>query len=113
MRHRTFLGSELLPGTLEMLILKTLNSGPAHGYAIARRLERTSKNVLKIGESSLYPALQRLLANEWVESEWGESSLKRRIRIYQITAEGRKHLETQAEGFVRLAGAIAIIMEEP
>jgi PadR family transcriptional regulator, regulatory protein PadR len=113
MRQRTFLSSELLPGTLEMLILKTLNSGAAHGYAIARHLESASKNVLKIGESSLYPALKRLLTSKWVEAEWGESSLKRKIRIYRITAEGRKNLELQAEGFIRLAGAIAMIMEEP
>jgi PadR family transcriptional regulator, regulatory protein PadR len=112
MRIRTFLSSELLPGTLEMLILKTLNRGPAHGYAIARNLERTSKDVLRIGESSLYPALQRLLANEWVQAEWGESDLKRRIRIYRITATGCKHLQEQAEGFIRLAGAIALVMEE-
>jgi PadR family transcriptional regulator, regulatory protein PadR len=95
-----------------MLILKTLNREPAHGYAIARNLERTSKNVLKIGESSLYPALQRLLVNEWVQAEWGESDLKRRIRIYRITTAGRKHLQEQAEGFIRLAGAIALVMEE-
>jgi PadR family transcriptional regulator, regulatory protein PadR len=113
MRQRTFLKSELLPGTLEMLILKTLNSGPAHGYAIARYLERSSKEVLRIGESSLYPALQRLLASGWAHAEWGESNLKRRIRIYRITTEGRKHLEEQADGFIRLAGAIALIMEEP
>jgi PadR family transcriptional regulator, regulatory protein PadR len=113
MRQRTFLKSELLPGTLEMLILKTLNNGPAHGYAIARHLERSSKDVLRIGESSLYPALQRLLASGWVHAEWGESNLKRRIRIYRITTEGRKHLEEQAEGFIRLAGAIALIMGEP
>jgi PadR family transcriptional regulator, regulatory protein PadR len=113
MRNRTFLNSELLPGTLEMLILKTLNRGPAHGYAIARHLEHSSKDVLKIGESSLYPALQRLLINEWVQAEWGESDLKRRIRIYRITPAGRKHLEKQAEGFIRLAGAIALVMEEP
>ncbi len=113
MRNRTFLNSELLPGTLEMLILKTLNRGPAHGYAIARQLERASRDVLKIGESSLYPALQRLLLNEWVQAEWGESDQKRRIRIYRITSRGRKQLEKLAEGFVRLAGAIALVMEEP
>jgi transcriptional regulator len=113
MRNRTFLTSELLPGTLEMLILKTLNSEPSHGYAIAKHLESASKNVLKIGESSLYPALQRLVASKWAEAEWGESRLKRKIRIYRITPEGRKHLELQAEGFIRLAGAIAMVMEEP
>ena len=112
MRNRTFLSSELLPGTLEMLILKTLNRGPAHGYAIARHLERSSKDVLRIGESSLYPALQRLHSKELVYADWGESDLKRKIRIYRITPAGRKHLQEQAEGFIRLAGAIALIMEE-
>ncbi|NLT67395.1 MAG: PadR family transcriptional regulator [Acidobacteria bacterium] len=112
MRTRAFLNSELLPGTLEMLILKTLNRGPAHGYAIARHLERTSKEVLRIGESSLYPALQRLLLNGFVRAEWGESELKRRVRIYRISPLGRKHLEQQAESFARLIDAIALVMEE-
>jgi PadR family transcriptional regulator, regulatory protein PadR len=111
-RNRTFLDSELLPGTLEMLILKILNREPAHGYAIARHLERVSKEVLKIGESSLYSALQRLLAHDLAHAEWGESEQKRRIRIYRITPAGRKRLEEQAEGFIRLAGAIALVMEE-
>ena len=69
MRQRTSLSSELLPGTLEVLILKTLTRGPLHGYAIARHLERASADLLQIGESSLYPALQRLLVNEWVHME--------------------------------------------
>jgi PadR family transcriptional regulator, regulatory protein PadR len=111
MRHRTSLSSELLPGTLEMLILKTLTRGPAHGYAIARHLERTSGDVLRVGESSLYPALQRLLAKDWVGAEWGESELNRRARIYRITPAGRKRLDEEAEGYRRLIGAIAIIME--
>src|SRR6266545_1958083 len=99
MRHRTSLSSELLPGTLEMLILKTLTRGPAHGYAIARHLERVSGDVLRVGESSLYPALQRLLVNDWVQAEWGESELKRRARIYRITPAGRKRLAQEAQGF--------------
>jgi len=111
MRHRTSLASELLPGTLEMLVLKTLTRGPAHGYAIARHLERVSDDVLRVGESSLYPALQRLLVNDWVEAEWGESELKRRARIYRITSAGRKRLAQEAKGFERVAGAIAAIME--
>jgi PadR family transcriptional regulator PadR len=110
MRHRTSLASELLPGTLEMLVLKTLTRGPAHGYAIARHLERVSDDVLRVGESSLYPALQRLLVNDWVEAEWGESELKRRARIYRITPAGRKRLAEEAEGFERVTGAIAAIM---
>ena len=111
MRHRTSLSSELLPGTLEMLILKTLTRGPAHGYAIARHLERTSDDVLRVGESSLYPALQRLLAKDWVRAEWGESELNRRARIYRITPSGRKRLAEEAEGYHRLTGAIAAILE--
>ena len=111
MRNRTSLSSELLPGTLEMLILKTLTRGPAHGYAIARHLERVSSDVLRVGESSLYPALQRLLLNDWVQAEWGESELKRRARIYRITPAGRKRLALEAEGFDRITGAIAAILE--
>jgi len=111
MRNRTSLASELLPGTLEMLILKTLTRGPAHGYAIARRLERVSGEVLRVGESSLYPALQRLLVNDWVQAEWGESELKRRARIYRITSAGRKRLAQEAQGFERMTGAIAAVME--
>ncbi len=111
MRSRASLSSELLPGTLEMLILKTLTRGPAHGYAIARHLEHVSGDVLRVGESSLYPALQRLLVNDWVKAEWGESELKRRARIYRITAAGRKRLAEEAQGFERITGAIAAVME--
>src|SRR5438093_5356914 len=110
MRGRTSLSSELLPGTLEMLVLKTLTRGPAHGYAIARHLERVSGDVLRVGESSLYPALQRLLVNDWVKAEWGESELKRRARIYRITQAGRKRLAQEAQGFATITGAIAAIM---
>ena len=110
MRNRTSLSSELLPGTLEMLILKTLSRGPAHGYAIARHLERVSSDVLRVGESSLYPALQRLLIYDWVTAEWGESELKRRARIYRITPAGRKRLAQETQGYARMTGAIAAIM---
>ena len=111
MRNRTSVGSELLPGTLEVLILKTLARGPAHGYAIARHLERVSADVLRVGESSLYPALQRLLANDWVRAEWRQSELKRRARVYRITPAGRKRLAQEAEEFARMAGAITTILE--
>ena len=111
MRHRTSIGSELLPGTLELLILKTLTRGPLHGYAIARHLERTSGDVLQVGESSLYPALQRLLVNGWVKAEWGESELKRRARFYKLTPAGRKRLAQETDGYARLTGAIANILE--
>jgi transcriptional regulator len=111
MRDRASLSSELLPGTLEMLILKTLTRAPAHGYAIARHLELVSGDVLRVGESSLYPALQRLLLNDWVKAEWGESELKRRARIYRITPAGRKRLAQEAQGFERIVGAIAAVMQ--
>jgi PadR family transcriptional regulator, regulatory protein PadR len=111
MRNKTSISSELLPGTLEMLILKTLTRGPAHGYGIARHVEQTSAEVLSVGESSLYPALQRLLVNGWVTAEWGETELKRRARFYRITAAGRKRLAAESEGFERMVAAIAAIME--
>src|SRR5258708_39792692 len=91
--------SELLPGTLDMLILKTLTRGAAHGYAIARHLERVSGDVLRVGESSLYPALQRLLVNGWPRAEGGESDLKRRPRLYRIAPARREHLAQPAQGF--------------
>lgn len=112
MRNRTSLSSEMLPGTLEVLILKVLTRGPAHGYAIARHIERLSADVLQVGESSLYPALQRLLVNDWVRAEWGESELKRRARIYKLTPAGRKRLAQEAGEFARLTGAITAILQE-
>ena len=111
MRDKASISSELLPGTLEMLILKTLTRGSAHGYGIARHLERTSADVLQVGESSLYPALQRLLVNGWVTAEWGETEQKRRARFYRITPAGRKRLATEAAGFERMIGAIGTIMQ--
>jgi len=111
MRNKHSISSELLPGTLEMLILKTLTRGAAHGYGIARHLEMMSADVLQVGESSLYPALQRLLVNGWVTAEWGETELKRRARFYRITAAGRKRLIAESAGFDRLVNAIATIMQ--
>ena len=111
MRNKTSISSELLPGTLEMLVLKTLTRGPAHGYGIARHLEQMSADVLTIGESSLYPALQRLLVNGWVSAEWGETELNRRARFYRITPAGRKRLAAEAAGFQRVVGAINAIMQ--
>jgi transcriptional regulator len=111
MRNKTSISSELLPGTLEMLILKTLTRGPAHGYAVARHLEQTSSDVLQVGESSLYPALQRLLVNGWASAEWGETETGRRARFYRITPSGRKRLATEAAGFEKVIGAITAIMQ--
>src|SRR5262249_53856756 len=111
MRHKASISSELLPGTLEMLILKTLTRAPAHGYGIARDRERLSAGVLQIGESSLYPALQRLLVNGWATAEWGETDHGRRARFYRITPGGRKRLAAEAAGFERVIGAIAAVMQ--
>ena len=111
MRLKASISSELLPGTLEMLILKTVTRGPVHGYGIARHLEQTSADVLQVGESSLYPALQRLLVNGWVTAAWGETDLGRRARFYRITPAGRKRLAVEAAGFERMVGAIATIMQ--
>src|SRR6185503_1564593 len=111
MRNKASISSELLPGTLEMLILKTLSRRAAHGYGIARQLEAHSRDVLQVGESSLYPALQRLLVNGWVTAEWGETELKRRARFYRLTAAGRKRLAEETAGFTRLAAAIFAVLE--
>jgi transcriptional regulator len=111
MRNKPSISSELLPGTLEMLILKTLTRGPAHGYAVARHLEQTSADVLQVGESSLYPALQRLLVNGWASAEWGETDTGRRARFYRITPSGRKRLAAEAAGFEKMIGAITAIMQ--
>jgi PadR family transcriptional regulator PadR len=98
--------SELLPGTLDLLILKTLVAGPQHGYGIAQRVKQLSENVLDVGESSLYPALQRLLLKGWTKAAWGASDNNRRARYYTLTPNGRKQLTVEREGFERLIVAI-------
>ena len=98
--------SELLPGTLDLLILKTLVAGRMHGYGIAQRLRVVSEDVLQVGESSLYPALQRLLLKGWVKAEWGASENNRRARYYTLTAAGRKQLAVERQEFERLIFAI-------
>jgi len=97
---------DLLPGTLELLILKTLVREPLHGYAVAQRLKDMSDEVLQVGESSLYPALQRLLLRGWVKAEWGTSENNRRARYYTLTAAGRKQLAVERQEFDRLILAI-------
>ena len=101
---------QLLPGTLFMLILRTLERGPLHGYAIAKRIRVTSGEGLEIEDGSLYPALNRLLVKEWVEAEWGESDTGRRARFYRLTIEGRKHLKKESESFNQLISSIQLVM---
>ena len=102
---------DLLPGTLDLLILRTLVAGSLHGYGIADRLRVVSQDVLQVGESSLYPALQRLLLNGWVKAEWGLSDNNRRARFYTLTAAGRKRLSAERAEFERLVGAITRVLE--
>src|SRR6266571_7084533 len=97
---------DLLPGTLDMLILRILARGPAHGYGIAQHIKSVSEEVLQVGESSLYPALQRLLLNGWVKAEWGASENNRRARYYTLTAAGRKQLASERQEFERIILAI-------
>jgi PadR family transcriptional regulator len=103
--------SELLPGTLDLLILKVLVRGPVHGYGIAQRLKTVSDDVLQVGESSLYPALQRLLLNGWVKAEWGASENNRRARYYTLTPAGRKQLSAERQEFRRMIAAIHKVLE--
>jgi transcriptional regulator len=101
---------ELLPGTLDLLILKTLARGSMHGYGIAQHLKSASDEVLAVGESSLYPALQRLLLHGWVKAEWGASDNNRRARYYTLTPAGRKRLAVEREEFDQIVLAIRKVL---
>lgn len=102
---------DLLPGTLDMLILRALTRGALHGYGIAERIRQVSQDVLQVGESSLYPALQRLLLNGWVKAAWGASENNRRARYYTLTAAGKRRLESERDEFQRLVLAIQRVLE--
>ena len=103
--------AEILPGTLSLLILKTLSAGPLHGYGIAQYIKRLSEEVLRVEEGSLYPALQRMLVKGWVTSEWVQAGPKRRARVYRLTPLGRKQLATEVSTFTRLMGAIMRVIQ--
>src|SRR3954470_3740347 len=102
---------DLLPGTLDLLILRALVAGSLHGYGIAERLKIVSQDVLQVGESSLYPALQRLLLNGWVKAEWGTSENNRRARFYTLTDAGKKRLAAERHEFERLVFAIQRVLD--
>jgi len=102
---------DLLPGTLELLILKILAPGEQHGYGIAQRLKTMSDDVLQVGESSLYPALQRLLLKGWVKASWGASENNRRARYYTLTKEGRKALGEEVDKWKRFAETMALVLD--
>ncbi len=102
---------DLLPGTLDMLILRLLTADSMHGYGLAQRLKLLSRDVLQVGESSLYPALQRLLLNGYVDAEWAPSENNRKARYYTITKAGRKQLAAERKEFAQIIGAIQRVLE--
>jgi transcriptional regulator len=101
---------DLLPGTLDLLVLRTLTRGPLHGYGIAERVKQISDDVLQVGESSLYPALQRLLLDGHVRAAWGLSENNRRARYYTLTAAGQKYLAAERKELDRIVGAIQLVL---
>lgn len=101
---------DLLQGTLDLLILKTLSWGPAHGYAIARWIEQLTGEVLQIGEGSLYPALHRLEEREWIEAEWRVTERNRRAKYYRLTTKGRSQLRAESASWARFVDAVAKVL---
>ena len=101
---------DLLQGTLDLLILKTLDLGPQHGFGISQRIQQISRDVLQVQQGSLYPALYRLEKRGWIRAEWGASENNRRARFYRLTPKGRKQLEAETSNWERLAGAVGRIL---
>ncbi len=104
--------SDLLQGTLDLLILRTLAWEPMHGWAIANRIEQVSGKILLVQQGSLYPALHRLEEQGWISAEWGESENKRKAKFYSLTSEGKARLELERVQWERLSGAIQLVMEK-
>src|SRR6185369_14341567 len=103
--------AELLQGTLDLLILKTLNAGPMHGYSIAQRIQQLSDEVLVVEEGSLYPALYRMEAKGWISAEWGKSDNNRRAKYYTLTRTGRKQLDEETAVWERIHRAITLVLQ--
>jgi transcriptional regulator len=103
--------SDLLQGTLDMLILKIVALGPVHGYGISRRIRQISKEVLQVQQGSLYPALHRLEKRGWLAADWGESENGRQAKFYKLSAKGRKQLQSEESNWARLAQAVTHIMQ--
>src|SRR5689334_9190079 len=101
---------EFLPGTLHLLILRSLAAGPMHGYAIAKRIKDVSNSALAVEEGSLYPALNRMLVKGWLEAEWGTSENNRKARFYKLTPAGHKQLALEAQQFDKMINAIQLVM---
>src|SRR5437764_267230 len=100
--------TDLLRGTLDLLILKTLAGSPLHGWALAQRIEEQSESILRVGQGSLYPALQRLENEGWIASEWGATPQNRPVRLYQLTASGRRALANEAKSWREYVRAVAL-----
>ena len=103
--------SDLLQGTLDMLILKIVALGPIHGYAISQRIQQISKDVLQVQQGSLYPALHRLEIRGWLMAEWGDSETGREVKFYRLTKAGRKQLQSETSDWERMSNAIALILQ--
>jgi PadR family transcriptional regulator PadR len=103
--------TDLLQGTLDLLVLKTLQAGPTHGWDIAQRIQQVSQGILRVGQGSLYPALHRLEAQGRIASEWGASENNRRAKFYKLTAAGRKQLAAETETWERFTGAVKLILK--
>src|SRR5258706_16321371 len=103
--------NDLVQGTLDLLILKTISLEPMHGWALAKRIQQISQDVLRVQQGSLYPALHRLEQQGWIKSEWGESENNRRAKYYSLTKKGRKQLDLETTNWERLAAAVAQILE--
>jgi transcriptional regulator len=103
--------SELLQGTLDMLILKIVALGPVHGYGISQRIRQISRDVLQVQQGSLYPALHRLERRGWLEATWGESENGRQAKFYKLSVKGRRQLAKEESNWLRLAGAVMVIMQ--
>jgi PadR family transcriptional regulator len=101
----------LLQGTLDLLILKIVELGPVHGYAISQRIQQISKDVLQVRQGSLYPALHRLEGRGWLKAEWGQSDAGRQSKFYSLSAEGRRQLRRERQSWERLAGAVGLILK--
>jgi PadR family transcriptional regulator PadR len=104
--------NDMLPGTLGMLVLRVLQPGPLHGYAIAQRIHTLSNDLLQVEEGSLYPALQRMLLKGWVKAEWGVSETSRKVRFYKLTPAGRKQLQSEMDDFDRVLEGIQAVLSK-
>jgi PadR family transcriptional regulator PadR len=110
-RGKMATSTDLLQGTLDLLILKTLDLEPMHGWGIALRIQQVSKEALQIGQGSLYPALHRLEYKGWIKAEWGVSDNNRKAKYYSLTRPGKKQLDAELENWGRIAGAIALVLK--